>query len=316
MKYAIGGISGKTGEKFSVEVPLQGVAPKPQPRPAPAPAPKPAQAGGGDEPLVGPNGKDPDPPKAQARPGYDLLPDDLKARYLKASFTAEGEQIQISLEHLIYQNLGLNERCFMDTKNVLVGLFNEAKKKDPAFLETLGEQGKGGPTFIMHAFSGKGSPEQHQACLKIAAHYPKRLGRDWKDMGSLSASLNTFYFSFMGLDCSGFAGNYARAIGTKLEPNSPIPSFAPPNMRRTKVDDILGGDVIIWGKRHIATIQGRRPDGNFDIVEANDEPEVLGLGYTVREIKETGTDSLKIRKLYDGKPRSSTFEDVYVATLK
>src|SRR5258706_5137405 len=109
----------------------------------------------------------------------------------------------------------------------------------------------------------------------------------------------------MGLDCSGFAGNYYVAVGGGggLTPDSPIPAFAPPGKRRHTVDEILPGDLIIWSSVHIATIQGRRSDGNFDIVESNGETEVQGLGNTVREIKDTGSDVFKIRKVpFSGKP--------------
>jgi hypothetical protein len=56
---------------------------------------------------------------------------------------------------------------------------------------------------------GKGSPEQIQAVLRMAGHCRKEMGGHWTERGSLSASLQEFYRSNMGLDCSGFAGNYS-----------------------------------------------------------------------------------------------------------
>ena len=257
--------------------------------------------------------------KPEPRPGYPLLPEDMKARYLKMSFTLDGEQVDISLEHLIYQNLSLKENHFNEVcKNVIVGLVLELQKKEKDWLdENIGQRlATGAPAFVMHAMCGKGSPEQIQAVLKIAGHCHKRLGRDWPNKGTMSESLTAFYRANMGLDCSGFAGNYARALGgTSLEPNSPIPSFAPPARRRRKLDEILPGDVIIWNPGHIATIQGRRSDGLFDIVESNGETEVQGLGNTTRELTETGTDQMHIRKLrLDGTMGQQ--QTVWVATIK
>ena len=340
MKYEIGGISGKTGDTVKLEVAVQGTPAGEPPgkaavdkpaagKPASKPSAKPAEgaprqpAGGADapggdrEPAPAASGTAPADAKPTVRPDYPLLPEDLKAKYLSMSFTLDGEQVEISLEHLKYQNLGLHLNFKEATKNVIVGLFNETKKKDAALLEELaGPLASGGPVFVMHAFSGKGSPEQIRACLKIAGHFKKRLGRDWQEKGTLSASLSSFYFENMGLDCSGFAGNYARAVGgTPLEPNSAIPSFAPAGKRRKKLDEILPGDLIIWGKRHIATIQGRRSDGHFDIVESSGETEVQGLGNTVRELTETGGDSMHIRKVHQGGKLGGS-EEVYVATIK
>jgi hypothetical protein len=323
MKYAAGGITAKSGETLSLEVPVAGVKPAPQAKPAPKPSgggDSPQPSGGGDNPSNQGGGEAPKTePKSTVRPGYDLLPEDLKARYLKMSFKLDGEQVDISLEHLIYQNLSLKDNKFNEAcKNVIAGLVqHELQKKEKDWLEeNIGTKlATGAPAFVMHAMCGKGSPEQIQAVLKIAGHCHKRLGKDWQDKGSLSESMAAFYHANMGLDCSGFAGNYARAVGhPKLEPNTPIPMFAPPDRRRHKLDEILPGDLIIWNPRHIATIQGRRSDGNFDIVESNGEPEVQGLGNTVRQLTETGGDSFKIQKIHaDG--HAGNIETVWVSTI-
>jgi peptidoglycan hydrolase-like protein with peptidoglycan-binding domain len=312
---------------------LAGPAPAAGPGAKPAPAgPKPAAAGGGAAPPGGEPGpgKDPAPPadpaqpKSTVRPGYDLLPEDMKARYLKMSFAVDGNQIDISLEHLKYQNMHFkdevkngvkvfNESC----KDFLVSLImNELQKKEMAWLEeNIGPRlAKGTPAFVARAFMGKGSPDDIQAVLKIAAKITTRLRGDWRDQGSLSATLADFYHRNMGLDCNGFAGNYAKALGTSFGPESAIPSFAPPGKRRRKLDEILPGDVIIWDPTHIATIQGRRDDGDFSIVESNGEAEVQGLGNTTRRLKETGGDTFRIQKVYPD--RLGNTETVFVATLK
>ncbi len=283
-------------------------------RPSTDPAPAPAPAGAPAEPQ----------PKSSVRPGYDLLPEDMKARYLKMSFSVDGNQIDFELDHLKYQNMHFkdevkdgvkvfNESC----KDFLVSLvLNELQKKEMAWLEeNVGPRlAKGTPAFIARAFMGKGSPEDIQAVLKIAVKITTRLRGDWRDQGSLSSTVADFYKRNMGLDCNGFAGNYAKAIGAGYGPETFIPNFAPAGNRRQMLDDILPGDVIVWNPTHIATIQGRRGDGDFDIVESNGETEVQGLGNTTRRLKETGSDSFKIQKIYPDKVGNT--ETVWVATLK
>lgn len=290
--------------------------------------PAPAQAGGDPAPAAGP--ADPQP-KSTVRPGYDLLPRDMKNRYLKMSFTVDGNQIDIDLPHLKYHNLSIhnahkakgqlddppifNESC----KNFLSDIIcNELQKKEMAWLEeNIGPKlAKGAPAFLMRAFIGKGSPDDIQAVLKIAAKLGKRLRQDWRDQGSLSATLADFYKRNMGLDCNGFAGNYAKAIGhPTFYGETFIPHFAPPARRRRSLDEILPGDVIVWDPKHIATIQGRRDDGDFDIVESSGEPDVQGLGDSVRRLSHHGGDSFKVLKVYPDGPRSTVGEPVFVATL-
>lgn len=257
--------------------------------------------------------------KPEPRPGYPLLPEDLKARYLKMSFQVGGQQVDFSLEHLKYHNVGIHPADKKDTlRGVIQALVTELQKSDMALLEELvgPKMAKGVPAFVFWPFQGKGSPEQIQAVLKIVGHFGKtRLRSDWPDRSTLSESLAAFYLANMGLDCNGFAGNYAVAVGARSElgPDVYISRFAPANMRRRKLDEIQPGDVIVWDPHHIATIQGRRSDGHWDIVESNDEPEVKGLGNTVRELKETGGDTFKIRKV----PFTTTApQTVFVATLK
>ena len=290
-----------------------GPAPQPQPKPAPS-------VHGGDDPKPA---KPADKPadKPAARPGYDLLPEDLKAKYLHVSFTLDGEQVDFSLEHLKYHNVG---RHPADKKEALMGvvqgLVRELQKNDPDLLEQMvGKKfATGSPVFAFWPFMGKGSPEQILAALKIVGHFGKaRLRSDWIDRGSLSDSLAAFYKANWGLDCNGFAGNYAAAIGApNLTPDTYIPNFAPEANRRHSVDEIQPGDVIIWGKRHIATIQGRRADGLFDIVESSGETEVQGLGNTVRELTSAGSDEFKVRKLHLDTGKLGVSESVWVATLK
>lgn len=297
---------------------------KEQPNDPPKELPKDPPKEQPNDPNSGGGGKAPEAPKPEpkstVRPGYDLLPRDLKNRYLKMSFTLDGHPVNISLDHLIYQNLSLgeksrfNERC----KDHIVGLVTKLQKTQAAWLdENIGPKlATGKPAFVMRAMSGKGSPEMIEAVLRIAGHCRDEMGSHWTERGSLSASLQEFYHSNMGLDCSGFAGNYARAVGhPKLEPETPIPSFAPPDKRRRKLDEILPGDLIIWNPGHIATIQGLRSDGFFDIVESSGETDVQGLGDSVRSLTEAGGDLFKVRKIHPDGSATPNPETVWVSTI-
>ena len=306
-------------------------APKPGAAP-PKPAANPAPQGAGGDPAAAPaagpaaapagGGEAPKPAvKSTVRPGYDLLPADLRDQYLKMSFTLDGEQVDISLEHLIYQNFSRNrkETFNEECKNLLVSLvLNDLQKKEADWLnENIGPAlAKGSPAFIMRAFCGKGSPQEIQAVLRIAGHCRKRLGRDWPKKDALSEAMTEFYHHNMGLDCSGFAGNYARAVGSPhLGPETGIPTFAPQDKRRRSVEEILPGDVIIWNPGHIATIQARRADGDFDIVESSGETDIKGLGNSVRRLASAGGDSFLVQKVHpDG--HAGNIETVWVSTIK
>jgi hypothetical protein len=292
---------------------------KEQPKDPPKEQPKDPNSGGGGQAPEAPKTE----PKSAVRAGYDLLPEDLKKRYLQMSFALDGEQVNISLEHLIYQNLGLKppkkSNFNLPCKDHIVGLVGMLQKREAAWLdENIGPKlAKGVPEFVMHAMGGKGSPEQIQAVLRIAGHCRKDMGSHWTEQGSLSASLQELYRSNMGLDCSGFAGNYARAVGHRsFGPNTGIVSFAPPNMRRHKLDEILPGDLIVWtNNSHIATIQGRRSDGVFDIVESSGETDVQGLGDSVRSLAEAGGDEFRVRKIHPDGRASPNPEPVWVSTI-
>ena len=124
MKYTAGGVAGKTGVDFALEVSVAGT-----PRAKKAPPPLKVDGHGTGVDVPPPSGDDekhatgldipekkepdkkpepkPDPPKE--RPEYPLLPEDLKSKYLKMSFTVDGEEVTTSLAHLKYQNLGINK---------------------------------------------------------------------------------------------------------------------------------------------------------------------------------------------------------------
>jgi len=247
-----------------------------------------------------------------------LLPAQMKSRYLSMNLAIGDETARFTLPYLEYQNLRLKKLDSQKLKGRFLTLVNAEIKKDKAGVDALVApvKVKTNDPMFQHVFSGKGSPEQIGAVLKLAARLRTNLGADWKDKGDLGASLKAFYLAHIGLDCNGFAGNYARAIGSKYGPETSILAFAPASKRVKKVADVRPGDVMVWkDNKHITTIQGRRPDGLFDIVESNGDNTVKGLGTSVWELKETGGDLIKAIRHFDNGKKSGA-ATVYVAALK
>src|SRR5262245_52970889 len=87
---AIGGKEFPVESQFAgpeVQLRLPGF-PKVDPSPPPLPPPPPP----------------PDPNAVKSRPDYDRSPEDLMNRYLHMKFTVEGEEVEINLPYLKYQN--------------------------------------------------------------------------------------------------------------------------------------------------------------------------------------------------------------------
>lgn len=254
----------------------------------------------------------------QSRTGSpSMLPAEMRDRYLKMRFQVGDEQIQFELPWLIYQNLGRKSHIDLELKGKMLTLSNAELKKDSAGVAALVAPYKltnNSPVF-MHVFGGKGSPEQIQAVLKLAARFQGKLGKAWQPKGSLSDSVKAFYQAKIGVDCSGFAGNYAAAIGTKFGPNSSILAFAPPGKRVKKVDDIQPGQVLVWkDNSHIATIQGKNPDGTWAIIESAGDPNGLGAVNKTFEFKD-GPGGPLAQVIKNGK-KGGWKTTVYVASLK
>ena len=256
-------------------------------------------------------------PAALASP--QLLPADLKTRYLSMNFTVDGQRVQFSLDKLQYQNLGRKVLERMPLKNKMLQLTNAELKKDAAGVAKLAApvKIKNNDALFMHVFSGKGSPDEIAAVLKLAARFNQKLGKDWKDKGDLSATLKQFYWDNIGLDCSGFAGNYARAVGSRYGPETSILGFAPASKRIKKLADVKPGDVMVWkDNQHITTIQGKRADGNYDVVESNGDRIIFGLGKTVWQLKEPDASGLvKATRIFEGGKKSNP-ASVYLASVK
>jgi hypothetical protein len=197
-----------------------------------------------------------------------------------------------------------------------VGGIKKAIKKvkgDDFYKELVGEFARDDKFILPSPFYGKGAPTQIETVLKIvgwamgpgAGKVGKVGAPYWNDKGSLTESLKDFYYNNMGLDCSGFAGNYARWIAQKpderlypgaepwnygLGPNQPIPEFARTGKKRTALNQIMMGDLMVWKSGgHIATIMGH-DGGDIQMVESNGDSKVKGLGEMIRKVKNTGGD--------------------------
>jgi len=281
------------------------------------------------------------PPKAPAQSSakaphepYAVLPAQLKTKYLKMSFKGDGgEPVQISLEKLQYQNPHYDAVDRGKLKDRMMALVNAdlGKGKDRTAIDALTAPYtlKTWDHIFQFVFTGEGTPEEIQVVLKLASKYKDKLGRGvlkkkpqpvegafWHDKGSLSASVQDFYWSNIGLNCNGFVGSYARAVGTSQSPRTTILAYAPPGRRIKDLDNVRPGDVIVWKDgKHIVAIQGKRSDGKFDAVESAGTPVIQGLGSSIYEFKKAGPDLWTATPMSpSGKKGNPT--PVYIASLK
>ena len=174
--------------------------------------------------------------------------------------------------------------------------------------------------WIARVHMGKGWPEDIALTLSLVARY-KLYDK------SLDAKLGVTKYcnDFIGLDCNGFVGNYARAIGSTLTASTYIGTFAPEAKRRTKLDDVKANDVMVWPDYgHITIIDSigpvtKAPDGKptreARVVEST---AFTGLGngrdglqnslYAIRSV-----DAQK--KFAIERPKGGKVNQVYIAPL-
>ena len=116
----------------------------------------------------------------------------------------------------------------------------------------------------MGVHSGKGSPEEIAIALHLVSRYKLY---DKIYASDPAAGVRDYCDKYIGLDCNGFVGNYARATGKAKVPNTPIGSYAPDKVRRTRIEDVKADDVLVWPDNgHIAVIHSiellsNGPDG-------------------------------------------------------
>ena len=119
---------------------------------------------------------------------------------------------------------------------------------------------------IKLAFFGKGSPWDYSLALGLAIRY-----------GRLKSSTLQRYcenVARLGLDCSGFVGQYFNSIGKFTQEDVRKYSAArwanrPENKVRKSINEIKSTDVLIWtGKGHVALVDKFLGNGKFRIVES------------------------------------------------
>jgi hypothetical protein len=96
---------------------------------------------------------------------------------------------------------------------------------------------------MMKVHSGKGSPEEIAVALHLVAKYQMY---DKKFLDDSAQGVQDYCTCYIGLDCNGFVGNYAQAIGLSKRPNTDISTFSPPGARRSELGDVRANDVLVW----------------------------------------------------------------------
>jgi hypothetical protein len=177
---------------------------------------------------------------------------------------------------------------------------------------------------MMAVHSGKGSPEEIADALHLVARY----GLYDKKIADEAAGVRDYCDRYIGLDCNGFVGNYARATGRAKGPSTPIPSFAPKHALRAKIEDVAADDVMVWPDYgHITVIDSigqvaNGPDGKpardcvvVESTAANPSGGAStahgGLQHSTYSIRSVGADKIFVVERPKGGHRSK----VYIAPL-
>jgi hypothetical protein len=160
----------------------------------------------------------------------------------------------------------------------------------------------GGNGPFHEVFTAKGSPEaistvlefvyaNREALLKINFNQRARC----KELLGGSAALHPqtmmqkFCDEYIGLDCSGFVGNFIRRVKPTVGgPNSIISDLLKHHARgkRSTVDDVDALDVLIWDvPNHIAIVDSYQQVGNswqFNIAQCTGPGPILEIGKRLR----------------------------------
>ena len=165
-------------------------------------------------------------------------------------------------------------------------------------------------------FSGKGSPTAIRQTLKLTAAFGL--------CDATAASMNSYCQAFIGLDCSGFVGNYLKHMGHgSIGPSTPAKSFAPEVNRLSKLSDIQAGCVICWKNvGHVAVIDrvlsSTGSDVECKVVESTGSSLIPGdvhtdgMNHTTYHVK--SVDSAKVFKVKRG-IGGSGLNSVYIAKV-
>jgi hypothetical protein len=97
-------------------------------------------------------------------------------------------------------------------------------------------------------FYGKGKPSQIRQALRLVEMFEL--------VADNVSAMNTYCTNYIGLDCSGFVGNFLQEMGhSSFGPQTPATAFAPVGSRRKSLDDIDALDVMCWKNTdHVAII--------------------------------------------------------------
>lgn len=114
---------------------------------------------------------------------------------------------------------------------------------------------------LIRPYVGKGSPDEIRLALRLAVGFG--LVKDTK------AAIQDYCDKYIGLDCSGFAGNY---LGNGLTGKKAL-EFAPPGTRLGYLERVKSGTAIVWQNgKHVALVDEvvnytRGTNGYMDSVE-------------------------------------------------
>ena len=149
---------------------------------------------------------------------------------------------------------------------------------------------------MMAVHAGKGSPEAIAVALHLVAKY-KLYDKKFHENAALG--VQDYCERYIGLDCNGFACNYARAIGLSKSLDDPISTYSPPAKRRAELKDIRANDVIVWPDySHITVV-----DSVDKVVTGPDGKETLDC----RIVESTASNVSKQPKAKHGGLQNSVY---------
>jgi hypothetical protein len=169
-------------------------------------------------------------------------------------------------------------------------------------------------------YMGKGSPQDIAYALHLVAHYQlydKHL--------DAKLGVKKYCDTYMGLDCNGFVGNYARATGSTLTPSTYIGEFAKEPDRRTKLEDVKPNDVLVWPDYgHIAIIDSIDPiitgpkgtTARDCLVVESTAADLTGGGDGLQQSTYRILSVDKHKKFTVERPKGGQHTHVYLAPLK
>jgi hypothetical protein len=176
-------------------------------------------------------------------------------------------------------------------RNLKDGLVNAVSVKDGLLGLTGGSIASacGGNVPYMNVFSGKGSPGCITTVLEFVYSYRQKFIKtftgdtvqdpkfpndkkkrvesgkgEWARMLAKHATsspqtlLQTFADKYVGLDCNGFVGNFVNVVNSKMaDANTYIGEYYKKAItKRQTLDEIDIMDIVIWGEKHIAVVDG------------------------------------------------------------